>query len=128
MNGTFDLLHAGHVYLLEQAKLMGDHLLVATDSDRRISEIKGQNRPIYSLQARLSLLRALRTVDQVEVFDSDQELHDIIQRYQPHVMVKGSDWQGKDVIGSEHCGSIRFIDRLEHYATSRTIQDILAGR
>ena len=128
VNGSFDLLHYGHVCLLSQARGLGDHLLVATDSDRRIRELKGPGRPVYRELARVGMLEALRSVDEVRVFDSDQELCDIIKHYQPDVMLKGSDWKGQPIIGSEHCGSIKFIDRIDNYATSQTIQDIVAGR
>jgi rfaE bifunctional protein nucleotidyltransferase chain/domain len=128
VNGSFDLLHFGHVCLLQQARELGDYLLVATDSDRRIRELKGPQRPIYTQSARVGMLQALAAVDRVEVFDSDQELRDIIRNYEPDVMIKGSDWKGHSIIGSEFCRSTKFIDRIEDYATTRTIQDIIAGR
>lgn len=128
VNGSFDLLHFGHVCLLEQARELGDYLLVATDSDRRIRELKGQGRPVYRELARVGMLEALRSVDEVRVFDSDRELCDIIKDYAPDIMLKGSDWKGQPIIGSEYCGSIKFIDRIDDYATSRTIQDIVARR
>ena len=128
VNGVFDLLHLGHLTLLETARGMGDYLHVAIDSDRRARELKGPDRPVRNQVERQNLLQALRCVDQVSVFDTDQDLRDVIRDYAPDVMVKGMDYQYQPIIGSEHCGSIRFIDLLDGYSTTRTIARIAAGR
>ena len=128
VNGVFDLLHWGHLCLLQSARELGDHLHVAIDTDRRVQELKGSLRPIRNQVEREALLRELRCVDQVSVFDSDQELREIIRNYSPAVMVKGRDYQHREIIGSEHCGSIQFIDMLDGYSTTATIARIVAGR
>ena len=125
VNGTFDILHLGHLKLLEYARGFPDsYVLVLTDSDRRIKELKGNERPINNEYERSSMLFALKYVDRVEIFDTDQELIDLIKRFEPDIMVKGSDYQGKPIIGAEYCKQIKFYDRLGNYSTTKTIQDI----
>ena len=123
VNGTFDILHPGHVQLLNYARSLGDSLIVAIDSDRRVRELKGKDRPINSEDDRKLMLESLRSVDTVWIFNSDQELEDICRLYNP-VMVKGSDYQGRHIIGQQYCKEIVFYDRIEPYSTTRAIQDI----
>lgn len=123
VNGTFDILHPGHVQLLNYARSLGDSLIVAIDSDRRVQELKGTARPINSEEDRKFMLENLRSVDTVWFFDSDQELEDICRLYNP-VMVKGSDYRGRHIVGQQYCKEIVFYDRIEPYSTTRTIQDI----
>ena len=123
VNGTFDILHPGHVQLLNYARSLGDSLIVAIDSDQRVRELKGDNRPINPEDDRKLMLESLRSVDNVWIFNSDQELEDICRLYNP-VMVKGSDYQGRHIIGQQYCKEIVFYDRIEPYSTTRAIQDI----
>ena len=123
VNGTFDILHPGHVQLLNYARSLGDSLIVAIDTDRRVQELKGNDRPINSEDDRKFMLENLRSVDTVWIFDSDQELEDICRLYNP-VMVKGSDYKGRHIIGHQYCKEIVFYDRIEPYSTTRAIQDI----
>jgi rfaE bifunctional protein nucleotidyltransferase chain/domain len=127
VNGSFDILHVGHLGLLELAKSYpNSYVLVLIDSDRRIRELKGSSRPINTEYERSSFLTALKFVDQVKTFDSDTELENLIKDFDPDVMVKGSDYQGKKIIGSEYCKEIKFYDRLEQYSTTKKIQDIIS--
>ena len=123
VNGTFDILHPGHVQLLNYARSLGDSLIVAIDSDQRVRELKGDNRPINPEDDRKLMLESLRSVDTVWIFNSDQELEDICRLYNP-VMVKGSDYQDRHIIGQQYCKEIVFYDRIKPYSTTRTIQDI----
>ncbi len=123
VNGTFDILHPGHVQLLNYARSLGDSLIVAIDSDRRVRELKGDGRPINSEDDRKLMLESLRGVDTVWIFNSDQELEDICRLYNP-VMVKGSDYKGKHIVGQQYCKEIVFYDRIEPYSTTQAIQDI----
>jgi len=124
VNGTFDILHRGHIELLNYARSQGDHLLVAIDSDERVRQLKGPARPINTLADRLLLLSNLRSVDQVASFNSDQELESIIKQYAPNAMIKGSDYVGKHVIGAEYCKAIEFYNLVDGYSTTKKIQDI----
>lgn len=126
VNGTFDILHRGHIELLEYAKTLGDILVVAIDTDERVAELKGPSRPINNQYDRMFMLDALRTVDSVYFFGSDEELIDIIKRYNP-IMVKGSDYKDKPIVGAEYCKEIKYYDRTEH-STTRTIQHIVNRR
>jgi D-beta-D-heptose 7-phosphate kinase/D-beta-D-heptose 1-phosphate adenosyltransferase len=128
VNGVFDLLHLGHLTLLQYARGLGDHLHVAIDSDQRARHHKGPSRPVRNQVERQCLLEALRCVDQVSVFDSDQQLRDIIADYAPDIMVKGSDYRDRPIIGGDLCGSIRFIDILDGYSTTSTIARITDRR
>ncbi len=127
VNGSFDILHRGHVELLKYAKCQGDFLVVAIDTDDRIRQLKGESRPINTQWDRKFVLENLRDVDDVCLFGSDTELIDLIKDYAPDVMVKGSDYIGRNIIGAEYCKEIKFYDRTEH-STTKTIQDIINWR
>jgi len=125
VNGTFDILHVGHIELLRHAKSYPNaYVLVLIDTDRRVSELKGPSRPINNVQERIAMLMALRYVDAVNTFDSDEELAFRIRNWNPDVMVKGSDYKDKPIIGAEYCKEIDFYERLEEFSTTKKIQDI----
>ena len=128
VNGTFDILHRGHLELLNYAKSLGDYLSVAIDSDRRVREKKGLTRPIYNLEERKFFLDNLKSVNEVFTFDSDLELASIVNSINPDIMIVGSDWKGKKVIGSEYAKELVFFERIGDYATTRTIENIISGR
>lgn len=125
VNGTFDILHRGHLELLNYAKSLGDFLLVGIDSDDRVKEKKGPTRPIYNQGERKFFLENLKAVDSVDIFSSDDELESMIKSFKPDIMVVGSDWKGKPVIGSHYAAKLIFFDRIGDYATTRTIQSII---
>tara|TARA_Y100000022_G_scaffold82828_1_gene71275 strand:+ start:144 stop:557 length:414 start_codon:yes stop_codon:yes gene_type:complete len=126
VNGTFDLLHRGHLELLNFARSLGDRVYVGIDTDRRVSEKKGPSRPIYNQEERKFFLENLKSVDKVHLFDSDFELEAMINFIQPDVMVVGSDWKGKSVIGSMHASELVFFSRVGDYATTKTIHNIIS--
>lgn len=123
VNGTFDILHYGHLQLLTYAKSLGTHLTVAIDSDARVQLLKGPSRPVNRLFERLSLLEGLRVVDQVISFDSDGELIDLISKCD--IMVKGSDYRGKPIIGENVCKQLIFYERINGYSTTEKIESII---
>ena len=125
VNGTFDILHRGHLELLEYAKSQGDVVVVGIDSDDRVREKKGPPRPINNAEDRAYMLQSLKTVDHVVLFGSDEELEKCIRVTSPDIMVVGSDWENKTVIGSMYAAEVHFFPRLEDYATSKTIQCII---
>lgn len=124
VNGTFDIVHVGHIKLLNYARSLGQHLLVAIDSDRRVRQLKGADRPVHTQDERKFLLENLRAVDSVKIFDTDDELEHIIILHEPDIMVKGSDYRNRPIIGEEHCGQIDFFERIDEYSTTKTIQRI----
>lgn len=123
VNGTFDIIHRGHIALLDYAKSLGDQLVVGIDSDDRVRLLKGSDRPINSQVERGTLLAALKSVDEVFVFDTDDELRSLIQACD--IMVKGSDYRDKPIVGQEICKQIVFFERLNGYSTTNKIQDIV---
>ncbi len=125
VNGTFDILHRGHLELLNYAKSLGDFLLVGIDTDDRVKEKKGPTRPIHSQEERKFFLENLKAVDAVDIFSCDEELENMIKSYKPDIMIVGSDWKDKSVIGSYYSAELRFFDRIGDYATTKTIQSII---
>jgi D-beta-D-heptose 7-phosphate kinase/D-beta-D-heptose 1-phosphate adenosyltransferase len=126
VNGTFDILHPGHIALLNYAKSLGNYLTVGIDSDARIKKLKGSDRPVNSQEERKILLENLKAVDEVKIFNSDQELIDLVS--QCDIMVKGSDYINRKIIGVDVCPQLVFFDRIHGYSTTEKIQSIVAGR
>ena len=125
VNGTFDVLHPGHIALLNTARSYGDFLIVAIDTDRRVKELKGDKRPINCQQDRSIMLSNLKAVDVVEFFDSTAELIEIMEMYKPDVYVKGSDWKhDKKSTAEQYCKQVIYYDRVGDYSTTKTIQHI----
>ena len=128
VNGTFDILHRGHLEMLEYAASIGDHLLVALDTDRRIQELKGTDRPINKQADRVYMMYRIKGITSVMLFDTDKELEHLIKLSKPDIMVKGSDWRGKPIIGEQYCKEIKFYERVGDYSTTNTIQNIIDRR
>ena len=122
VNGTFDLLHEGHLRMLSFAKLQGDYLTVAIDSDDRVKKLKGETRPINSQQERAILLSYLKPVDKVVVFNTDDELISLISMHD--IMVKGSDYKDKPIIGIDVCKQLMFFDLVDGYSSTSKIEYI----
>ena len=125
VNGTFDILHPGHIAMLNTARSLGDYLIVCIDTDRRVKELKGDKRPINDQCVRKIMLSNLKAVDIVEFFDSQEDLINLIKLYKPDIMVKGSDWKGKSIVAEQYVKEIYWYDRIDEYSTTRTIQDII---
>ena len=121
VNGAFDILHIGHIKLLKHAAGMG-YLRVGIDTDERIKEMKGPTRPFNCFRDREEFLLSLRFVDEVVGFGSEQELIDEINLYQPDVMVIGSDYRNKRIVGSEFINKIVYFDRLEGVSTTSILE------
>ena len=120
-SGCFDILRRGHIELFKYAKSLGDELVVGIDSDEKVKKDKGKNRPINTLQDRMLMLQSIEFIDKVIPFDSTDELRKTIRWYKPDIMVIGSDWRGKDVIGQEFAGKLIFFDRIKGYSTTDII-------
>ncbi len=124
VNGTFDILHRGHLELINWAKSQGDYLVIGIDSDERVKSLKGESRPINSVEDRKLMLLNLKAVDEVKVFNSDKELEEMIKGIKPDIMVVGSDWKDKSVIGGYYPSKLVFFDRIENYSTTNIITKI----
>ena len=125
VNGTFDILHRGHIQLLNYAKSLGDQLLVAIDTDRRVKELKGEERPINNQDDRKFFLYNLKAVNTVMLFDSKEELINIMKEYTPDVYVKGSDWKhDRASTAHQYCNQVIYYDRVGDYSTTNTIKNI----
>ena len=126
-NGCFDILHPGHIEMLKYAKSLGDKVVVGIDSDERVKEKKGDLRPINTSEVRKEMLLAIRYVDVVYVFNNDNQLKSLVKKFEPDIMIVGSDWMGKPVIGSEYAKEVKFFERIPEYSTSKTIESIVIG-
>lgn len=124
VNGTFDILHSGHIQMLNFAKSQGNYLTVGIDCDERVKMLKGNSRPINSESERKFLLENLKAVDNVIVFKSDDELIELVKTHD--IMVKGSDYIDKTVIGKDVCKKLVFFDLVNGYSTTKKIQDIIS--
>jgi rfaE bifunctional protein nucleotidyltransferase chain/domain len=125
VNGTFDILHRGHIELLNFAKSKGNQLLVAIDTDRRVRELKGETRPVNNQEDRKFHLENLKAVDGVMLFDSKEDLIEIMKGWQPDIYVKGSDWKkDKPSTAEQYCKEVIYYDRVGDYSTTKIIQDI----
>jgi len=128
VNGTFDLIHSGHIHLLNYSKSLGDLLYVAIDTDERVIEKKGSSRPVNSLEERIFMLQNLKAVDIVLSFASDCQLEGIVKIVKPDIMVVGSDWKDKPIIGSQYTKELKFFDRIDEYSSTKIIQGIINRR
>jgi len=126
-NGCFDILHAGHVRYLETAKSYGDILILGLNSDRSVTALKGKNRPINVQLDRAYILAALEAVDYVVVFDEDTP-YDLIKAIKPHVLVKGGDYEGKQVIGQDIADELKLVQFVDGKSTTKTIEKIQQGK
>lgn len=124
INGTFDILHRGHIELLNYASSLGDKLLVAIDTDRRVKELKGNDRPINCQEDRKFHLENLKAVDSVVFFDSKDELIEIMKSWKPDIYVKGSDWKGGEGTAHQYSKEVIYYDRVSDYSTTNIIQRI----
>ena len=124
VNGCFDVLHRGHFEMLKYAKSLGNYLMVGIDSDDKVRKDKGPDRPFNLVEDRQFALECIKYVDKVLTFNSKEELEYLIQLMEPEIMVIGSDWKDKEVVGSEHCTELRFFDRIEGYSTTQILEGI----
>ena len=100
VNGCFDILHVGHIELLNYAKSFGNNLTVGIDSDCRVKKLKGENRPFNNQEDRKKMLLALKSVDYVKIFYSDEDLKNLINYISPDIMIVGIEYKNNKVIGS----------------------------
>ena len=130
-NGCFDILHAGHVAYLEQARAQGDRLIVAINSDKSVAKLKGAGRPINSLDRRLTVLAGLSSVDWVTCFNGDTP-EDLLREIQPDILVKGGDYDKKGVVGWEivegYGGEVKVMGMTPNCSTTAIVEKISQGK
>ena len=126
-NGCFDIIHAGHVTYLAQAKALGDVLILGLNSDASVKRLKGDNRPINNEQDRALVLAALSSVDYVLIFEEDTPL-ELIKLVQPDILVKGGDWQPSEIVGSDlvlaRGGKVLSLKFVEGLSTTGILQKL----
>ena len=122
-NGTFDILHPGHIELFKVGKSLGDKLIVATDTDEKIRQDKGTSKPVNNLCDRICMLQAIKYIDEVLYFSNRKELEGLIELYSPDILLLGDDWKGGDVVGIQYAKEVRFLPRL-NYSTTDIIKKI----
>jgi D-beta-D-heptose 7-phosphate kinase/D-beta-D-heptose 1-phosphate adenosyltransferase len=127
-NGCFDLLHPGHVTYLEDAKKLGQRLVVAVNSDASVKRLKGEGRPIQSAESRMAVLAGLEAVDWVVVFEDDTPER-LLQLLKPDVLVKGGDYRPDQVVGApivrEYVGEVAVLSLVDHCSTTSIVETIL---
>ena len=123
VNGCFDILHRGHFELFNYAKSLGDFLVVGVDTDEKVAQDKGPNRPYNKLEDRVYALESLKAIDKVYVFDSRERLKDLIKLSKPDFLVVGSDWKGKEVVGGQYAKEIVYFDRMGNYSTTNILNN-----
>ena len=126
-NGCFDILHRGHVTYLNEARSLGDYLIVAVNSDESVKKLKGPGRPINNEQDRAFILDNLKSVDYVMIFNEDTP-YDLIKEIIPDYLVKGGDWKKEDIVGydivEENGGEVLSLNYVNDYSTTSVIEKI----
>ena len=122
-NGCFDILHAGHVKYLEEAKSYGDVLILGLNADSSVRKLKGPTRPVNNQDDRAYILASLESVDYVVIFEEETP-YELIKLIQPHILVKGGDYEGKDVVGQDIAQELRLVQFVDGKSTSKIIQRI----
>lgn len=124
-NGCFDILHIGHVRYLEEARALGDLLVVALNSDASVKRLKGPSRPLQMEQDRAEILSSLRSVDYTVIFDEDTPLK-VIESILPDILVKGGDWSVDQIVGSQvvlaNGGQVRSLQFVEGRSTTKVVE------
>jgi len=122
-NGCFDILHRGHATYLQKAKELGDILILGLNSDESIRRLKGESRPINNLEDRAFLIGALESIDFVVPFSEDTP-YELIKLIKPNVLVKGADYEGKEVVGSDVADEVVLIEFVSGKSTTKLIEKI----
>jgi len=127
-NGVFDLIHKGHIAYLEEAKSLGNKLIVGVNSDASVTRLKGKHRPINNQEGRLAVLAGLQCIDAVVIFEEDTPL-ELITTLMPDVLVKGGDYEIADIVGGKEVlangGKVEKLQFIEGYSSTKMINKIL---
>jgi len=120
VNGTFDILHVGHIKLLEYAASFGS-LTVGIDTDKRVKELKGDDRPFNNTESRKYMLESIKHVNNVVTFDSRDELIELVKDYAPDYMIIGADYVDQKVFGSEYAKHLIFYEKIPNFSTTNIL-------
>ena len=127
INGTFDVVHLGHIKLFQLGKNQLEfphnktNVRVGIDDDSRVQSMKGPNRPINSLSNRIEFLKSIRFVDEVVTFSSDDELRAKIREYSPHIMCIGEEYRGCTIVGEEFVQRVIYVEKYDDLSTTKII-------
>ncbi len=125
-NGCFDILHAGHVHYLNMAKKFGDILILGLNADNSVQRLKGEGRPVNPQQDRADVLAGLYSVDYIVIFEEDTPLK-LIEKIQPDILVKGGDYEGKEIVGAKIAKETRIVQYKDGKSTTKIIQKVKAS-
>jgi len=123
INGCFDILHRGHIELFKYASSLGNKLIVGIDSDLKVKNDKGLDRPFNCLQDRIAVLQSIKYINQIISFETREELENLIKNISPDILVVGSDWRGKVVVGDVFATEVKFFERLDRYSTTKILEN-----
>ena len=130
VNGTFDILHHGHLAMLNHARILGDELNIAIDSDDRVKKLKGDDRPINSINDRLNLFKTIKYVDKIILYDEsdinkEKTLDEIMKIISPNIWVKGDDYKVEDILKKHpHLNKIVLLKSIDNKSTTSIINKI----
>ena len=122
-NGCFDIIHFGHIKYLETAKSLGDILILGLNSDKSVTSLKGDDRPINNQYDRAYILAALEAVDYVVIFEEETP-YNLIKKIKPNTLVKGSDYSGKDIVGEDLVEELVLVEFIEGRSSTNIINRI----
>jgi rfaE bifunctional protein nucleotidyltransferase chain/domain len=126
-NGCFDIIHRGHIEYLNEARSLGDYLIVGLNSDSSVNKLKGDNRPINNQNDRSAVLDNLKSVDYVVIFFEDTP-YELIKKIIPDILVKGGDWKENDIVGADivigNGGIVKSLKYIQNYSTTALLKKI----
>lgn len=123
-NGCYDILEYHHVEFLRRARLLGDKLIFGLNSDASVRRLKGPDRPVHCEHDRRAILESIRWVDEVHLFDTEDELDALVKRLRPDILVKGEDYRGKPITGSQWAGKVELLPLVTGKSSTGTIEKI----
>ena len=127
-NGCFDLLHPGHIELFKICRSLGDQVIVGLDSDEKVKRDKGDSRPINDFQFRKTMLESICYIDVVLGFNTREELENLIELYNPDILIDGGDWRNADGVGRPVAKEVSFFDRIGSFSSSKIIETCVNAR
>ena len=125
INGCFDVLHIGHLKMIQYCKRYCDYLIIGIDSDNMVKKIKGIDRPYNKQNDRKLFLENVKDVDKVFIFNSHHLLEEKLKKIKPDVMIVGSEYENKKVVGGHYAKELKFFEKIDECSTTKIIQDLI---